>query len=237
MGMRRRGSGFSLIEMMVVVAIVAVVGALAVPAVGRWSEDQRVKGAARGVADAFLLARAEAIRTGSNHLVVLGAAMGVASSTVRTALGVESPVVITDPIAIVDDGPPGTADCNVAANEVRHRMGAVQGVLWGTTGSLAGSTPAPDDPGGATGSIATLGTSFTDASNPAGNASWVLFQPDGLPRLFTPKSGDCDAVGLVGQGGGAIYLTNGRRDYAVVLGPLGTARVHVWDQGAGAWRQ
>ena len=31
-----------------------------------------------------------------------------------------------------------------------------------------------------------------------------------------------------GEGGGAWYVTNGRRDYAVVLTPLGAVRVHLW---------
>jgi hypothetical protein len=39
----------------------------------------------------------------------------------------------------------------------------------------------------------------------------------------------------IGDGGGAVYLTNGQRDYAVVLSPLGAVRVHAWNVGAGAW--
>ena len=66
----------------------------------------------------------------------------------------------------------------------------------------------------------------------------MLFQPDGLPRLFTQTmgGGSCDDVGMAGEGGGAIYVTNGRRDYAVVLSHLGTARVHLWIPSTGAWR-
>ncbi len=82
------------------------------------------------------------------------------------------------------------------------------------------------------------GSSFTDATrSPLNPASWVLFQPDGIPRLFTPGAGNtCDAVGLPGRGGGAIYLTNTRRDYAVVLSNLGTTRLHAWSPGVGGWR-
>jgi len=65
----------------------------------------------------------------------------------------------------------------------------------------------------------------------------VLFQPDGIPRLFTPDGGgNCDAVGLPGLGGGAIYLTNTRRDYAIVLSNVGTTRTHVWIPSAGGWK-
>ena len=43
-------------------------------------------------------------------------------------------------------------------------------------------------------------------------------------------------MGQLGSGNGAAYVTNGERDYAVVLNPLGGVRVHVWDRQAGAWQ-
>ena len=66
-------------------------------------------------------------------------------------------------------------------------------------------------------------------------ANWVVIQPDGVPRPFTTDGGY--AVGAVGSGAGVIYLTNGARDYAVVVSPLGGLRVHSWDRDAGQWRQ
>ena len=77
------------------------------------------------------------------------------------------------------------------------------------------------------------GWSFTEPGV-ATPASYVLFRSDGLPRLFAPGA-NCASVGASGGGGGAIYVTNGSRDYAIVLQPLGTARVHRWDLKAGAW--
>ena len=96
---------------------------------------------------------------------------------------------------------------------------------------LGGVNPAPNDnnpvpapPGG------NFGTSFTD---PAGaSVRWVVFRPDGVPVAFDAA---CN-LGATGTGGGAVYFTNTRRDYAVVLSPLGGVRVHSWDPGAGAWR-
>jgi prepilin-type N-terminal cleavage/methylation domain-containing protein len=212
-------AGMTLIEMAVVLVVATVLGLMAVPSLRAMFADQRVKGAARSVADALMLARAEAIRTGDVHLVVFQQALGA-----------------TAPIAVVDDGPPATSNCQIDAGEVRQSVPAERDVFWGTTTTLANGTPAPDDPGVATGAIAT-GSSFSDATrNPANPATWVLFEPDGIPRLFTPGAGACAAVGQPGQGGGAIYLTNTRRDYAVVLSNLGTTRVHAWDAGADGWR-
>ena len=63
-------------------------------------------------------------------------------------------------------------------------------------------------------------------------ARWVVFLPDGIPRAFAI---DPFEVGDVGTGSGAVYVTSGARDYAIVLAPLGGVRVHAWDRGAEAW--
>jgi len=210
----------TLLEIMIVVIVIGIFTAVAVPAFDGIRSDQRAKAAARSVADAFLLARAEAIRSGNTHLVVFQQALGAPA-----------------PITVVDDGTPDTANCTIDGGEVRHSIPAEADVFWGTTATIANGNAAPDDLGAAPAEVAT-GSSFTDATrNPSNPATWVLFQPDGMPRLFTPDGGgNCTAVGLAGQGGGAIYLTNTRRDYAVVLSHLGTARVHLWNPAGGAWR-
>lgn len=213
-----RRAGVTLLEMMIVVMIIGIVAAVAVPGMLTWGQDERVKGAARSVADAFMLARSEAIRTGNNHIVVFANGLGAAQ-----------------PIEIVNDGPQAAANCTIDAGEVVHEVPPVDDVNWGTSPSLANGTAAPDDAGLATGNIAS-GASFTDASlNPSNPATWVVFQADGLPRPFTAGGGACTAVGNPGDGGGAIYVTNGRRDYAVVLRPLGTTRVHRWHVESSTW--
>ena len=213
---RKREAGISVVELVIVVAIVSFVVALAVPSFVQWSDDQRAKSAARAVSDAFSLARSEAIRTGDNHLLVFGMALGA-----------------TDPIVIVNDGPQATANCTIDANEIVHSVAAEPNVSWGTSTGGANGTAGPDDSGALPANVAT-GWSFSDAGG-ANPASWVLFQADGLPRTFTGGGGACTAIGIAGAGGGGIYLTNNNRDYAVVLRPLGTSRLHKWDPGAGAW--
>jgi type II secretory pathway pseudopilin PulG len=221
----------------VVVAIIGVLAVVARPQLRRTFENQRGKAAVRSVADAFQLARSESIRTGNNVLLVMIDATG-ASNPTPTELSTVNSVDITDPIVIVNDGPSSTANCRIDAAEILHRFPAHQGVDWGTTSTLAGTTPAPFDTGSGAANLAT-GSSFTDASGSASNpASWVLFQPDGLPRLFTPQSGGgCSAIGQPALGGGAIYLTTGNRDFAAVMSPLGTARAHIWNQVTGSWKQ
>ena len=219
-------AGFSLIELMVAVGIMAVLLALAGPQVGQWAENQKAKAAARSVAGVFLKARAEAIRTGNNHIVFFGNP----GATDPSGNPVEKDGAWV-PVLLVDDGPPATADCAIGGGEVVEGIAPEDNVLWGValasaaTGTDTGA--APFDPMGWD------GATFADPGNTKVN--WVLFQPDGIPVTFVGAMGSCGAIGTTGSGGGALYLTNGKRDYAVVLSPLGATRVHVWNPTAGGW--
>lgn len=212
-GIRGANAGISLIEILVVVVIIGVITAAAMPGMIDWQDNERLKGAARGIADAFALARSEAIRSGNTHLIVF--ANGLTGAA--------------DPVVIVNDGTPAASNCNIAASEIVHSVPAVPNVSWGTSVNNANGAAVGSDQGNATGNIATGGSSFTNATlAPTAPATWVLFQPDGVPRLFTPGAGNCTAVGNAGEAGGAIYVSNGLRDYAIVLRPLGTTRLHRW---------
>jgi hypothetical protein len=198
--------------------VLGVMLALGAATLGRWADDQRAASSARDVADAFALARAEALRTGSNHIVAFAVETGLSG--------------ITSDIVIANDGAPAAANCRIDADEIVHRFSLGRGVSFGTDAALANGAAAPDD-GGASGNQA-AGSSFTDPDG--GDASWVVYMSDGLPRLFSENATaapPCSDVGSVGGAGGGIYLTNGNRDYAVVLSPLGSARVHRWINSSG----
>lgn len=228
---RKRQQGITLIEIVIVVVIVGVMTAVAAPSLRFMQSDQALRAGARGVGDAFMLARAQAIRTGNNLIVVFQSASGSPPPAQLQSANI---------MDIIDDGVAASADCSITtASEVIWTLAPDDnGLSWGTTAALAGTTAVPTDLGFAPGN-SNQGSTFTDATVSAATfdvskfASWVVFQPDGIPRLMTP--GDCANLGAVGQGGGGIYLTNGRRDYAVILSPLGTVRVHYWN-GA-AWIQ
>ncbi len=202
-----------MLELAIVLLVVSVLIAVTLPSFAGWTANFNVKDAARSVSDSFSLARAEAIRTGNNHIVAINWTLGAANAVV-----------------VANDGAPGTGNCQIDAGETVHKMGDIPNVEWGTTPALANGTAAPDDGGGSSATIPD-GWSFTDAGGAAA-AQWVVFQADGLPHLFTPAG--C-VIGAAGAGGGAIYVTNGERDYAIVLGALGTTRIHAWT-GA-SWRQ
>ena len=210
-----------------VVVAVAVVGALAgISTIGflPWQQNQALATTTRSIADMLTLARSEAIRTGNLHIVYLSAGVGtdVAGNPLEDRRGNAVPMLI------LNDGPIGSPgqNCIIDVGEPLTTIPMVQGLAWGF--SVSGGVKAPLDgstPGNATGS------SF---ATPAGNPhNGVAFGPDGVPIAFDVGC----ALGMFGSGNGGVYLTNGQRDYSVVLQPLGGVRVHGWESTAGAWVQ
>ena len=213
----RHQAGFTLIEIMVVVGVVMIMSVIALPQLQQWQTNQRARSAIRSMGNVFTTARSEAIRTGNHHIVFFQAdAQG------NTLLDVSGNAV---PILILDDGRLGSADqnCQIDAGEPIRTVAPEVGVNWGVTGASARVTT---DFGA--GAIAS-GSSFTDTGgNPA---TWVVFRPDGMPLAFNAAC----TIGNGGTGAGAVYITNGSRDYAAVLMPLGAFRIHLWDDQSSQW--
>ena len=69
---------------------------------------------------------------------------------------------------------------------------------------------------------------------------WSLVRrvPDGERTILSEielelRAGEWLAVlGANGSGAGGLYLTNGNKDKAILVTPLGTVRVHTWLSGA-----
>jgi prepilin-type N-terminal cleavage/methylation domain-containing protein len=228
MDRKRAQHGFSLIEMMVVVGLLGVFAAVAGILMGDSMAEARAKAAVRSLADLLMLGRTEAIRTGDNHIVFFfqdttDSALAGPSGGPAAALLIRD----SDADGLIDSG---------------ERVAAVYlddtgSLSWGSTFAANLGTPAkaPNDNPDATfpeGDADFLCCTFLDPDdNPA---RWVVFLPDGLPRAF--KTGPFSA-GNVTSGNGAVYVTSGSRDYAVVLAPLGGVRVHGFMQDSEGWRQ
>ena len=217
---RRRQSGFSLPEIMIVVAILGIGAALTVPTWNRMQTNARAKTTARMISNAFQSARAHAIMTEENHVVLWTA--------VAPDDACNNP--IPGPIVILADA---NGNCCIDAGEDVLAVSAdpaedFGGLNWGITFATAA---VPEDGGGG---AYTTGSSFSD---PAGTQThWVAFRGDGVPVGF---SNAC-AIGQVGTGAGGIYVTNGavedgQRDYAVILSALGVPKVYAWDASLGSW--
>jgi prepilin-type N-terminal cleavage/methylation domain-containing protein len=221
---KNRRAGFSLIEVVVVMGIIAVLAAMAIPSIQDMIERRRLQGAARDLANMFQIARSQAIRTGNYHIVFFGppGTTDPAGTVLTDASGTSVPLLI------LDDGSPATANCHIDGGEDRETLAAQNMIGWGVSEA---TVKVPTDTGGA--AFSPPQASGTTAADPSNNAAnWVLFRPDGIPVGFEPTATTCGTIGDTGTGGAGLYVTSGGRDYAVTLAPLGSARVHTWS-GAG----
>lgn len=70
---RRPQKGFSIIELMIAVAIVAIVTALAFPSYKAWIQNTKIRTTAESIMNGLQIARAEAVRRNASVQFVLGA--------------------------------------------------------------------------------------------------------------------------------------------------------------------
>jgi prepilin-type N-terminal cleavage/methylation domain-containing protein len=210
-----RSAGFTLIEIVIGVALISVVTVLGASKLSSWREAEAVKSAIRNAQGAFSFARSEARRTGNVHIVFVQ--QDIAGNDLLDAEGKRVPILV------LDDGMPGSANqnCAIDSGEPTHPVRLVSGVTWGVNDATA---KVGIDGGN---SAYASGSTFDDSDgNPA---TWVMFRPDGTPRAVNSAC----SQGPIGSGAGGIYLRSPMRDAAVVLTPLGATRVFVW--GGGTW--
>lgn len=222
-----REAGVSLIELLVILSVIGILALAVAPSMGRSLRNQSIKAKVDAASGLLRIARAEAIRTGENRIVFFGPA-GTTDPAGTALIHTDGG---TAPVLVLSDGPPATSNCRIDAGEAIQSTGAEPGLNWGV--SLA-TVRAPGDTGGAAfAPPQASGSTFADsASNPV---NWLLFRPDGIPVVFNGSGGVCGTIGRTGSGGAALYITNGYRDYAVVLSPLGSVRVRSWNPGSLAW--
>jgi prepilin-type N-terminal cleavage/methylation domain-containing protein len=218
---RARSGGFTLIEMMVVVVLLGIMTGIVTTVLTRGAADQRAKAAVRSVADLLMIGRTEAIRTGVNHIVFFQADVADAALTDKSGNAVAA-------LLIADADADGVPDSGEYKGSVP--FDDTNSLSWG--GTFADEAAPNDNPDGDF-PAADPDFSCCTFTDPGGDpARWVVFLPDGMPRGF--ETGPFAASPL-GEGGGSVYVTSGRRDYAVVLAPLGGVRVHSWRQSEDAW--
>jgi prepilin-type N-terminal cleavage/methylation domain-containing protein len=225
----RHTSGFTAIEVVVVVAIIGIAAAMAVPSWRATQANSRLRDAAGDVADAMQSARARAMSSGHRFVVYFDTGVNGGEDICGNSL-VDlngNPV----PILILDDGLPSDANqnCCIDAGEPILTLPAADGVEWGVD-FAAVAVPGDTDPA----NTFAAGSTFRDPNNAP--TEWVAFGPDGIPVGFADNGGPC-VLGTTGTGAGAVYMNNNRRDTAVVLAPLGTVKVHGFERGEELWTE
>lgn len=146
--------GFSLIEMVVVAAIIAVISAIAIPAYLNLKPTMRVNGAARQIMADLMWARMKAVSENNNYAI----SFGTATNTYR----------------IYDDNDNDFKDVGIETGELVKTVniagdyeGVGYGFVAGVTKPTGGTLNSGDDP-----------VTFT-SSEAAGNVRWFNFEPSG----------------------------------------------------------
>ena len=212
----RGRDGFTVLELMIVVAMMGVILALAVPQLWRYAVAQDARDNAQVVAAALRAARTRAMREGVQYFVLFGAPASAPGAVARVVQDVD--------LDFVESAPD-------TARDVFFNQGTSPGVTpYGAGAGLPfpAAPLAPADPQpGLLGAVAN-GASFR--LDPNTGALGLGFTPRGVAvDLANPTTW--------GSGAGAYYVTdNSRSVYAAEVGPLGEVRVRALSGATNSWR-
>jgi len=235
----RAQAGMTLVEVMIVGALIGVMVGVGAFASRNWWSNETVRAASRQVADLLLMGRSESIRTATNHIAYFNLDPN------------DNPLVLADgtrvPALLIADlngnGLPDAGEQRGFVPFADQNAGlffgrSVASTLVPNTGAggrvLIGD-PFDETPVEGTSVETDSAGNFRHPTNAALVNSWVLLSPNGTPRSVIPVAGVA-TTGPMGSGDGAVYISNGTRDYAVVLAPLGGVRTYSWDKTTASWR-
>jgi prepilin-type N-terminal cleavage/methylation domain-containing protein len=202
----RSKDGVTLIELVIVVAIIAVLIGISVPTMGRHFRRQDARHHAQKIASAIQDARSRAVKEGNNYFL-------------HFDFGGQGQVRIVD-----DDDNNWALNGTEQVGMVTWELGSdPQVTRYGATAGPPPANTVPEDGGGAI--PATGYTLPTDATLlPA-----IGFNTRGIPVALT-TTGDWSS------GFGSYYVTdNGSTVYAITVLPLGGVRVRVYEPGTANW--
>jgi len=214
----RTSAGFTILELMIVLGIVGIMAAFAVPSIGRYRLREQTLESAQLVASVLRAAHAASVKDGVQLFVIFNpGAPSPAGTVVRLVRDLDG------------DWQESVGDIGTdyafapATDAVIVPVGTA-----GTNTPFDDSTPVPGDPSGG------------DLSNVVNGANFPADPNTGQPALGFGNQGvpvDLNTPTAWGSGAGAYYVTDGSSAvYAAVIGPLGEVRVRSLNPGTGQWQ-
>jgi Tfp pilus assembly protein FimT len=222
----RRAAGFSLIEALIVVALMAMVAALTAPSVARYRTRAQARDHAERVMSVLQTARQQAISFGKPVLVLFDDAR--APTVDEWPTGVDWPDGVFARI-VRSDNNDFVADDTDLITDVELAGGISAGVSTygqgdGTPYSDA-NVPSEDSGGGTLGAL-DQGTSFPKEDDT--NLRGVAFSPQGMAVAIDAPTAPIN--------GAAFYVTDSDRAiYAIVLRPLGSVGIRALNPETLQW--
>lgn len=137
---RRLARGFSLIELMVTLTVLAIMLAAAIPGLGAWAANARVRSVSEELQNGLRLAQAESVRRNRQAVFVLTGATPVLGAA--PAANGANWFVRTLPLVAGEAAPDLDADGTADDNEDRQLFFYVQGGTFGTQSGVTVTGPA-----------------------------------------------------------------------------------------------
>ncbi len=219
-----RQGGFTLIEIMTVLAIVGVLAAIAIPTMTRYKRKEDTRDAAITMSGVLTNARARAISSGRMTFVLLGEP---ADGSVPFQPGQIAAVVMDDD----GDNAVTAADSALAIFPTPGLNPDVS--LYGVNGTPHGTVLVPADDLSESEpdvDLSQLVDGTTLPNSAALGVPVVAFSPQGAAVA-------ADTPAEWGTGAGGIYVTdNDSVVVAVLVGPLGSVKLQRFDTASGEWK-
>jgi prepilin-type N-terminal cleavage/methylation domain-containing protein len=182
-------SGFTLAEMIVVVAIILAVGGMAVPGLTRAIDASRIKGSAQALAAAYQDARIRATQKDTSYTVLVSP-LGIAPAQVCLDLDGDGTCSAGDPVTtfpaqvrVSNLGVPVPLGTQITyfATDTEHSTAPGNGIMWNAVG-----VPCQRTPGGAQ-CIATGWVQYLQLQRSNGDVMYaaVTISPTGRVKTWT----------------------------------------------------